>query len=371
MRQTLGRFKTQYSWPAFLNLGSDDPRWLMLLNEALERLLNMGLWVGTVQRYQVCTNNACLTWPREFETIEVVDVCGQPVTIRNQWFEFLDQGPGLWRGGCGVSFGCGGGLNYLDRGRGFVTFDDPRVACYLRLFTQFAADAGKTVNVRGWDSIQQWVLTDGGSTVGETVTLTDNYVDTATQWMPQVFREVIKEQTLGAVRAYYYAADDPYLTGLNPDGSSHVVDLAQVALTPIAIWEPDELVPNYRRCVVPALERRAGCCGGGVVASVQKTVVTVMAKLAFVPLANDSDLLPLTNGPAVKMAMLSVLKQERGDAEGARAAMYGWLNPVSRCYEDGAVPLLEAELATFQGAGSVAPLRIESGVDNAGVLNLI
>lgn len=371
MRYTLSNFKQAFSWVAFLNMGPTDPRWLLLLNEALSRLMNLGLWVGTYQRYQICTNNACLTWPRQFETIEVVDVCGVPITVRNQWFEFLDQGPGLWRGGrggrCGLTCPT---INYLDRGRGFVTFDDPTDYCYIRLFTQFAADAGKNVNLRGWDLNQQWVLTNDGAVVGENLTLTATYIDSTTVWMPQVFREAIKDKTLGHVRAYWYSSSDPYVTGLNPDGSPHAINLAMVTLYPIALWEPGELVPDYRRCVIPSISRNAGCCSG-LVPNDCKPTVTVMAKLAFVPLDNDLDLLPLTNAAAVKMAMLSVLKQERGDLEGARAAMWGNLNPITKQFEDGAVPLLENELATFQGSGSVAPIRLERGVDNAGVLNLI
>lgn len=346
-RYTLGQFKTLYSWPEFLNLDSADSRWLMILNEAVERLMNMGLWCGTYQRYRICTREACLTWPRQFQTIEVVDVCGDPTTIRNQWFEFLDQGPGLWRGGSNCQTGvCCPTYNYLDRGRGFVMFDDTRAASNkLRFTTQFAADAGKIINVRGLDDTGNWVLTNNGNTVGEDVILTAGSVDTVTNWGPQSFREVIKAKTKGFVTV-----------------NSYDTVVGDSVLYPMARWEPSETIPDYRRCVIPSLPNGNSLCA---------PAVTVMAKLAFIPLENDLDILPLTNGPAIKLAMLSVQKQERGDYEGARAAMHGSYNPVTRRFQDGAVPLLDEELAIFQGSGAVSPLRIERGVDNAGVLNLI
>lgn len=358
MRMTLSQFKQLYSWVAFLNLDATDSRWLLLLNEAIERLMNAGLWCGTYQRYRVCTSEACLTWPRQFQTIEVVDVCGAPVTVRNQWFEFLDQGPGLWQGGQN----CGGtnplkcpSYNYLDRGRGYVMFDDTRAAASrIRLTTQFAADAGKVVNVRGYDSTGSWVLTGGGNIVGENVTLVNGSVDTVTEWGPQVFREVIKAATKGTVAANAYD-----------------VAVGDSVLTPLALWEPGETVPNYRRCVIPQLQGLESCGVNDVNGAPCKPTVTVMARLAFIPLESDMDILPLTNGPAIKLAMLSILKQERGDSEGARAAMHGSYNPRSGRFEDGAIPLLDEELATFQGSGAVAPLRLESGLQNAGVINLL
>lgn len=353
-RFTLGQFKTQFNWVQFLNLAPSDPRWLLLFNEAVKRLMDAGLWCGTYQRYQICTTAACLTWPRQFDTIEVVDICGSPVTVRNQWFEFLDQGPGLWRGGRGACGGvCCPTINYIDRGRGYVMFDDVTAPSKIRFYTQFAADAGKVINIRGYESgSNQWVLTDGGATEGENVTLTSTFVDTVTTWMPQVFRDIIKDKTLGHVRAYAVPVDDP------------------TALKALAVWEPSETIPNYRRCVIPALSRSTGCCNG-LVPSTCKPTVTVMAKLAFIPLESDLDIVPLTCAPAIKMAMLSILKQERGDSEGARDAMHGSFNPITRQFEDGAIPLLEAELAAYQGSGSVAPLRLQRNLDTANIVNLI
>lgn len=363
-RYTLTQFKQTANWVQFLGMDSSDPRWLLLLNEALQRLVAMPQpWCGKVQSYRFCANSSCITCPRQFETIEVMDICNQPYQIRNQWFEYLENGPGYARTKmCGIT-------DAFDRGRGFVMFDDIRVASKIRLYPQFNSDVGKVVNIRGFDSVGQEVLTDNGTTIGENITIASPYVDSVTTWMPQVFREVILPRRAGYLRCYSYDASLP-----PPPASPTSSD---TPLTALASWEPTETIPNYRRYFIPTLSvattKGCGCSNGlSTPSSCNKYTVTIMAKLAFIPIESELDVLPLTSAPAIKLAMLSVLKQERGDDAGAKAAMYGILNPATRRYEDGAIPILEDELAAQQGDGTVVPLRLESRLtDRAYVVNLI
>lgn len=361
MRLTLAEFKTKYNWAQVLNLSVTDARWLQYLNEASERLLNMGMWVGTTARYAVCTKSACLTWPRQFQSIIAMDVCDRPITIRSQWHEFLENGPGLARIKCCTAF------NSYDRGSGFAMFDDITVNSKIRLYTQFSTDAGKTVTIRGLDENRQPVLTSSGNIEGEVMTLTGTYVDSVTTWSRQAIREVIKQKTKGFVRAYAYDASLPV-----PPASPGPDD---TPLTPLAVWEPTETLPDYRRSFIPALSsRRGGCCNDGLVphTDCDKTKVTVIAKIKFITIENDLDFLPIGNAPALKMAMLAVMKEERGDYDGARIAMHGSLDPVRRRYFGGAIPTLEEELDSYQGAGMVNTLRLESGnIAGAQILNLI
>lgn len=363
-RYTQADFKRTANWEQFLGMATTDPRFLLLENEALDRLMSMGeLWVGKVQRYQFCATSSCITLPRQFETVEVTDICNRPYTMRNGWFEFLDNGPGKARiKECST-------YNILDRGRGFVMFDDVRVASRIRLYPQFASDVGKVVNIRGYASTGNWVLTNGGATVGEDMVLAAPFVDSATIWMPQVFRELIKARTNGYVRAYSWDASLPA-----PPASPASTD---TPMLPLASWEPSETVPNYRRYFIPSISTLTGCGGCGSdsnppAVTCNKPTVTIMAKLTFVPIESDLDILPLTCAPAIKLAMLAILKQERGDAAGAQAAMHGTFDPVRRKFVEGAIPLLDDELAAFQGEGTVAPLRLESSrVDRAYVESLI
>lgn len=370
-RLTVDSFRDTASWPQVLNLDATDPRWLQYLNEASQRLLNMAMWVGTTQRYAMCTRNACLTWPRQFESIIAMDLCDRPITLRSQWHEFLENGPGLARLRTCNTF------NAFDRGSHFAMFDDILVPSRIRLYPQFPTDVGKTVTIRGLDSNRQPVLFGGGSVDGEIITLQSPYVDSVTIWAPQVFHDVIKQPTNGYVRAYSYDASLPI-----PPAAPTSTDTPLHAL---AVWEPTETLPDYRRSFIPSLVNRGiGCCGEGPIVVDQnptpapletacaRTRITVIAKMRFIPLLGDTDFLPIGNAPALKLAMLAVMREERGDTVGAQTAMYGVLDPVRRRYVNGAVPLLEDELDAFQGAGQVNVLRLEGGLtDRVNIINLI
>src|SRR6185436_7431943 len=79
-----------------LNLSPADPRLMLYVNEACERLFWTGenFW-GLTQRFSMCVRNGCVTLPRRIASIESIWRCGQPLQIRNQWFEALESGPGL------------------------------------------------------------------------------------------------------------------------------------------------------------------------------------------------------------------------------------------------------------------------------------
>lgn len=363
-RLTLGSFKSMANWSSVINLAPSDSRFLLWLNELLYRFLIADLYVGSTQRYRICTNQPCITWPRQFETILAMDVCDRPITIRNGWFEFLENGPGLARLGKGCQT-----WNMFDRQAGFAMFDDITIPSRIRLYRQFNVDAAKTVTIRGFDANAQEVLTNAGATVGEVVTLNAPFVDTGTVWMGQTFREVLKDVTAGYVRAYSYDATLPV-----PPASPGPND---TPLKPLAVWEPSETLPNYRRSLIPVVgQMQNGCgCNGTTTTTTTtciKTSVTVVAKIAFIPVSSDLDFLWTSNFAALKMGMISLMRSERGDTAGAQAAMYGTFDPVTKKFRDGAIPLLEDELDSFQGAGTVAPLRLESGLtDRVNVINMI
>lgn len=347
MKLTVSEFKSRFNWQQVLNLSVTDPRWLQYLNEALQRLMAPGMWVGTTGRYQVCVREACLTWPRTFDTIEAMEICNRPVPIHNQWFEFLENGPGRAQlRGCARP-------GMLDRGSGHAMFDDTRVNSVIRLYPQYSADVGKTVTIRGFDMDGHEVLTNSGNTQGEIITLAQPYVDSTTIWGPQVFRDVIKDVTKGYVRAFSYDATLP-----PPPATPQPSD---TPLKAMAAWEPTETLPDYRRSYIPEIDsQHRGCgCNNSFTTSTTclPSCVTVIAKHLFIPVESDLDMLPLGNAPAIKLAMRSVMLEERGDADGARRCMQGTFDPIRRRYTDGAIPLLEEELSSHQGDGTVITLR--------------
>lgn len=355
MRLTYADLKAAASWTQALNLCVTDARFLQYLNQALPRLMNHGRYVGLNQKYAVCTAGSFITLPRRFQTAEVMDVCKYPVQIRNGWFEFLENGPGR----VASQTDCAGN-NAYDRGHGFAGFADlPYAQTKIRLVPTLGADATKTVTIRGTNSSGDYVLTNSGAIDGEKMTLAFPFVDSTTIWGKQEFRTVLKDVTKGFVKAYAYDyANDPGATNL----------------TQLALWEPSETLPDYRRYEVPMVTaiKKCSSCQNAVDYDCADVSVIVMARIAFVPIVNDLDVLPIGNVEAIKLAMLAVMKTERNDFQGAQIAMYGGIDPVRRTYVNGAIPLLEDELDAEQGAGTVAPLRLDGfGISGPGIQNLI
>lgn len=394
MRLTVEALKAAANWSQVLGMPASDPRWLSYLNETLERFVNNALWDRCVQRYRICTSSACVTWPRQFMGLEVIEVCNQPMAVRNQWFEFLENGPGL-----ASLKGCSPFATF-DRGRGYAMFDDLNVTSKIRLYPRFTSDIGKRVTIRGVDQNGQQVITGGGTTIGEVMTLKAPFVDSTTTWMRQVIREVIKEKTAGHVLAYSYDASLPV-----PPSSPGALD---TPLTALADWEPTETLPDYRRSFIPYLAQRRNRCNvssnlvgivqededtwitteGGIVISTEdqtqtpvdpntlgccnKTTVTVIAKLQHIPVESDLDFLPISNVSALKLGMLSVMLEERLDWNGAARAWQGQFDPYQKKYVGGAMQLLNDELSSFQGQGTVSPVRLESNaIAGAYVRNII
>lgn len=355
MRLTYADLKAAVDWAQVTNLCVTDSRFLQYLNQALPRLMNRGGYVGMFQKYAICTAGNFITLPRQFKTVEVMDVCKYPVQIRNRWFEFLENGPGRVTS----QTDCAGNNTY-DRGRGFAGFSDlPYAQTKIRLVPTLGADAQKTVTIRGTNSAGDYVLTNSGNIDGEKMVLAFPHVDSTTIWGKQEFRTVLKDKTKGFVKAYAYDwANDPGATNL----------------TQLALWEPSETLPDYRRYEVPLITsiKKCSSCQGAVDYDCADVSVIVMARLQFIPIENDLDILPLGNVEAIKLAMLSVIKFERNDFDGARLAMYGGIDPVKRTYVSGAIPLLEDELDAEQGAGTIGPLRTDPyTIAGPGILNMI
>lgn len=311
-----------------LNLCEDDARLLDYVNRGCERLLYELESVGTWVKYRVCVLNSCLCWPRQIETILTAAVCGYPITLRNQFFEFLETGLGEIR-----PTSCG--LKLIDQGEA-CTFDDVTgTGNKLAIYADVTETTTEKFIIQYYDSNGQWVRTqngDGDWIDGEELTLpaSGNYTYTALEVMPGSVPRVIKPKTNGTIRLYQYT-------------------VVGGALKPLAYYEPSETVPVYRRSLIPSLATTA-CCGS---ADCETKAVTVIGKIRFIPAEVDNDFLPISHIEAIRLACQGVAKEEKNLL--AEAVPY-WAM---------AVDLLKKQLAHHEGAGVVQPLRM-IGADTFG-----
>jgi hypothetical protein len=165
----------------------------------------------------------CVSLPREVETVIGIQVGGQPVLFRGELFQFHLNGPGSCRTICEWAAD--------DRGHNFCTMRDIITPAKVVAYLQTEADNGKKLIIYGYD--------DKGQVLRHQVNgqWCDGYL------VPTVFgaaipdveapniariTNVFKDITVGNIRLA--TVDSSGTTGIN-----------------LAVYEPDEQVPNYTR----------------------------------------------------------------------------------------------------------------------------
>lgn len=316
MRTTLGEARSDDNGiPLVLNLCSTDDRVRGYINQAQRRLITRGKFWGTYGRFRVCVCSGCLVWPRQFASIESMAICNSPAKLRNEWFEFLEEGCGLRHssgGGCAVGFDHGTAVSFedmpccgSDKIKVYADATEVSTARILLLGSDQNGIPIRTLDAGSWID-GEYVRIDAA-----TPQISVNYFSSLTG--------VIKPVTNKSVRLYRYSP----ATGN---------ELA------MAIYEWDEERPSYRRTLIPGLSNDS--CG--------RHSVTVMAKLEFIPARNDNDFLLIGNIPALKDMCQSIKKREDN------------LFAEAEAYEASAIRELEEELGHYLGTGTIQPVNFES-----------
>ncbi len=262
---------------------------VQLLNDATERLMTYGNFWGTVVKGRVCSYNHCISWPRWVGTLLSTNLGNQSRPIANKWYDFMP----LTAGDCMAGRNCSSNVTVVDDGMSPVFANVPcGTPMFVRIYTRFLADAGKTVTLYGIDEFGQELMTKdsmGNWYQGVTVTLAVPYVQTLAK-----FREITrvsKDVTTGMIDVYAV------------DGTGQLLDMAH--------YEPSEIEPKYRHTSIRGMHmgvRGASNCS---------KQITFLAKLKHIPVSIDTDIVQIDNIHALKLMIQAVRLEEAGDDDGA------------------------------------------------------
>lgn len=291
------------------------------INEAQERLLNRAdVPVGATMRYSVCTgSSACLTWPRQVRTIEAFWLCNTPGLVVSHWYEAL----GWNEGGYGMLESDGSDGKLLINHEEACSFDNITATSAapkkIQAVAASAVDDGKTIHLRYLDANgNRKYVAEAGE--GETLTLSTSGVLTSANVATNGLYHVIKAVTEFPVRLYSY----------------DVTTGEQDKL--LAVYEPSETEPIYRRTLVPGLVEAGSCSGASDDCTVSKRV-TILARVQHIPVVYDNDPLVLTNLPAL-LDMVKSIQLRRDNYIGE-----------ADTWEARAVRELDGEMAAYMGSG--------------------
>ena len=276
---------------------TDSPEFLALVNEVVQRLLlRGGLW-NTEFLLRVCIYNSCITWPRIVGTVLGVRSCCGDHQMRNNWYSIIGPRDCQWSSSYTIS----------DQNTA-ATYNDisGSEGKYIRLYPTKREDVGKTVTLFGIDPgsqpLQQKI--NGVWQRGITLTLQIPFVQSAV--LVQRIDSVVKEVTQANVLAYEYESS----TGYQRD---------------IALWEPTETHPEYRRskvhgyCQIPT-----GCSESN---GVTLKTIEALVKLNFYDVVNDEDFMPIGNIYALKQGLQALrLEEANQDAQAGQK----WLSAVDQ-----------------------------------------
>jgi hypothetical protein len=314
-------------------LCATDARVATYLNEATQRLMNRGKWVGTYGRFLFCLNDGCIVWPRQIETIEAFALCRTPGIVRSEWFEFQESGLGIRKGD-----DCSGRV-LIDRGTTCVFNNITRGQTNrkIKVYADVAETGSPVIIVQGYDENGNWIQTESGGELidGEEIAIATGGT-ISTKFFSSV-TGVIKPVTKGFVRLYEY----------NTDTSSNYQSMA--------VYEPDETKPIYRQSLIPGLSQ-FGTCSDDDATTCGKTQVTVVAKLRFIAVSgtSDNEWVMLGNLPALKLAVQALVLEEKNNPE------------LAEVYLQKSVRELERELEVYQGDGVVNTPRVAAASEWGG-----
>ena len=301
--------------PPLLGLCSSDIKSIAgYVNDAQQRLLyckearDEGFWGCFAEiQFQASRATPYITLPREIARLEMIDVCGRPIPLRNQFWEYLQFGNGRmpslspWRN-----------WNRWTQGytrNNVVTFVDPYPTpnpFLVKIFATNALDAANPLRV----------LVQGNDSTGSPIYTLDGPNNTLGQFVPITFpfniapmemtslSGIQKDVTVGAIQIFQ---SDP--AGILPD---------VLLLT----MEPGETTANYRRYYLDHLP--CFCCPQGTVnpCNVPRgtlpppVTVTAIAKLELLPVTVDTDYTLIQNKEAI-IAECQSVRMSRMDTQSA------------------------------------------------------
>lgn len=332
MRFTVADIKNSRVPPS-LGVGPDDPRLLMWLNEATERLLYTGKWWGTVARFRMCASDSCLTLPAQIATIEAVNTCGQPTAVRDFWYEFLDNGWGsVGREGNHGGNGTGGGCMNAAIMRGnYPTFSDIHgVDKKLNFICDLASDSCCSVLALGYDQNQNWIRTlqDGVYKDGEVIRLSQGTGTNSVNIFSSVTGIQLPDTLQGQVWLYEY-------------------NTTTTTKRMIGHYQYFETNPSYARYYFP------GICARNTTDTCNLARVEVVGKLAYIPVKQDTDYLIIGNIPAMK-EMMKAIKKAENEVDGVAS------NQILLSGEKMAIMLLDSQLDHHFGSGRKMGMNVTS-----------
>src|SRR5437899_1533528 len=276
-----------------------------------------GGWAKMVFNVTSTLGSSFFVTPFNIARVIVLDVCKNPIPLRNGCHENLDVAIGLEPNACNPEFCQTTTIQAFERDSVSTLADFPPTPQYLRFFPTDNSDLGRRIVPQGNDQngipITNLDIDTQTTALGEVIFLQAPFSASINQFSN--ITGILKEITLGRVKVFTVdpnTGDSVYLTTM----------------------EPNETTASYRRYFVNGLP--CNCCStpGGIVQ------ITAQCKLDWIPVAAPSDYLNIPNIPALIQEVQS-MRYAKMDSASAAA--------LESKHHAKAIALLNGQLDVYQG----------------------
>lgn len=235
------------------------------INQARRLLYNKREWNTTCEYFAVCCADGCLTLPDRYEQIRLAWINKKPVSLADEWFNSTDS----YAVARHPQYSCH--RQVVEVGGRHTTFRDYTIHPFqISVMVENKADAGVELMFEAQDEYSTYHnITVAGAVAPE--------ISKSTQLVRGI-RSVSKPETKGRIRVYAY---DPNLE----------------ARTLIAVYQPDDVNPSFRRFHIP---RKVDC-------------LTIYASKKFRDLTDGKELVEFT-ADAMIYAVLALNSRENRNA---------------------------------------------------------
>lgn len=290
-----------------------DPRVLVRINDAQQELMNEGNFPGVVDRWHLIATNGRIILPPQLDMLLEFTEAGTPATIRSPWAEFVAYGPGpaedLIRGGR-TWYGCDGGSLFdrgevctrvaippLTTGSGCVCDEDTKPGPWqLRFYADPTTNDEVTATIQGLDA--------NGLVIRTEVALANG---SGMEWING--EQIQISSGSGFTETTKYFTDVTAVTMPVTNGYKRLVAWNGIEEIELSNYAPWETTPSYHAYYSPYLESAREstnpCC----------KVVLARARRRFVPVAEPTDVLIISNILALKAMIIAQWKREAGNME--------------------------------------------------------
>lgn len=270
-------------------LAPNDPRLPALVDLAQERLCVKGEWPFQYARLKFCQYGGVVSLPAEYETIVHSDICREHVPIFNSWYEFIEGGPGQQDRAAWVNVG-------VDRGESPV-YRQPGSSGMLVKITsgtdERVSGVRPVITIFGYDENGLWIRSDRGSG-----TLTDGVdLELRGDQVANYDTSTVKFSQVTQVRKTVTQAD-VVLTFIDESGTEFEG----------ARYRHYDTNPSFRTYQFTGIRNR------------ETKLIHAIVRRRLLPVRYDTDPLVVTSVSALRLAVMGIALEDKGDIVAAKVA---------------------------------------------------